>query len=589
MYLVLLETSGNQAYLFATNRLRENVGASELTYRASTQFVLKAVQEQKGPQNLWSDDPKKLRANISQIKTNPLITEIEVIVATSGKALLLVKDREVAEHIVSSVTKQALKEAPGLDICGVISEPFDWKKDSIHEQIKNVHQQFEQVRSTRPHPRARFPSSPITALCQSSGLPAGQLDNDGVAVSAVSQVKLKAANHWRDRIGHILKGSGYDVVKTIPELEKDFGTLNWFAVVHADGNGLGKIFLNFDRYIDYQGPEQNSHYVNQYRSFSLALEQVTENAFCYALNVLAKLKGGHSKNKTLPIVPLVLGGDDLTVICDGEYALEFTRIFLKAFEQFTEKSDSYNGIMPKIAEKAFHARRLSACAGIAITKAHFPFHNSYRLAEELMTSAKTVKKQFYIDTPQKERVPYPCSAMDFHLVYDASFSHLSEIRRHLKVDQNLGEGNQTQLIAKPYVVTADANLRHALNFNDKAGNGRVVGFNWVYQHRIIGLFARIQALLKKDEEGRRQLPNNQVHSLRDGLFLGRDVANGRFKLMRERYHTFNNFVEKADDQIKVEGLFRYIKPERKEEGYWETRFLDALEVAELWKEYYREE
>ena len=584
MYLVLLETSGNQAYLFATNRLRENVGASELTYRACTQFVLKAVQEQEGPQNLWSDDPNRLRANISQIKTNPLIAQIEVIVATSGKALLLVKDREVAKKIVSSVTKQALKEAPGLDICGVISDPFDWENDSIHEQIKTIHQQFEQVHSTRPHPAARFPSSPLTALCQSSGLPARQLDNDGVAISAVSRVKLEAANHWRKRITHILKGSGHDVLKTIPELEEDF-VPNWFAVVHADGNGLGKIFLNFDRYIDYQGAEQNRHYVNQYRSFSLALEQVTENAFRYALNVLTELKGKHSKNKILPIVPLVLGGDDLTVICDGEYALEFTRIFLKAFERLTEKSDIYNGIIPNIAEKAHHARRLSACAGIAITKPHFPFHNSYNLAEELIKSAKTVKKQFYIDTPQKERLPYPCSAMDFHLLYDASFSNLREIREHLKVDQNLDEDNQTRLTAKPYVVTADANLKQALNFNDKAESFRVVGFNWVYQHRISALFARIQALLKTDDEGRRQLPNNQVHSLRDGLFLGRDVANGRFKLMLERYHSFSSFVEQPDKDIKVEGLFRYLKKDR----YWETRFLDALEVAELWKDYYREE
>lgn len=592
LYLILLETSGNQSYLFATNRLRENVGASELTYRVGTQFVLEAVKNHGGA-DLWSNKPRTLRHNICKDKQQPIETSdtiIEVIIATSGKALFLAKDKKIAQSIVSEVTQRALQEAPGLDICGVISQPFEWENDNIHSQIREIHKTFEEVHSSRPHPLARFPNLPITTLCGNSGLPAYTTDNEGTDISAVSHVKQQLAEGWKDRIGKILADSDskYFVVKSISELEKHFGGLPWFAVIHADGNGLGKVFLNFDEHIkedpnykDQQIAIQNRTYLNKLRLFSLALEKSTENAFCNALNVLENFKDGKEKIGHLPIVPLVLGGDDLTVICDGKYALEFTRIFLREFERQTENQEIYKGIIPEIVANALNCPRMSACAGVAITKPHFPFHNGYALAEELLKQAKIVKEQVYTNNNEGVKTPYPCSAMDFHVVYNASSTSLSEIREMLTVDKDRVQNDQTRLTAKPYVVTADENLYEQ--------NHKIWGLTWAKQHHIRGLLARIQALLNTDQDDRRQLPNSQVHSLREGLFLGREEANGRFNLMLKRYPDFSTFLEvpSPDDDIKAEGLFRLAQNET--EIYWETRFLDALEVTDLWEDFYRED
>jgi hypothetical protein len=551
MHLVLIETSGNQAYLFATNRLAENIGASELTYKVGTQFVLEAVANQGGTK-LWSnnDSPQELRdklKNAPKIDTAP----IEVIIATSGKALLLVKDKSVAKAIISEVTERALRDAPGIDVCGVISQSFNWNKEYIHIKIKEIHKIFEEIRSSRPHPSARFPTLPITALCASSGLPAFRLiKKTGEAISKISNAKQTAATDWQKRIDKITKDSGYSVEKTISHLENDSGKeLDWLAVVHADGNGLGQIFLNFDKYIQTSTIAKNRSYVNKLRKFSIALEDATENAYRQALRVLKE----NQISLDLDIVPLVLGGDDLTVICDGKYALEFTRVFLKEFE----KQTASESIIAEIAQQALNAPRLSACAGVAITKPHFPFHSSYKLAEQLIKEAKTVKQQV-----QKDGKPYPCSAMDFQIIYDSSFTELSEARQRLFVDN----GN-TRLTAKPYVVSPRNSIKE---------------FDWANQHHIDNLlFTRIEILLQKDKENRPVLPRTQVQNLREGLFLGKQEADGRLQLIFERYK--KDKLEKFVEHNETKTLFR--RQTGTKDWEWETRFLDAFEAAAFWENY----
>jgi hypothetical protein len=125
LHVVLIETSGNQNYIFATNKLRENVGASELTARVGTQFALEAVREANGPP-LWADSIAEVRQALRNGDENRPVdgpNPVEVILAVSGKALLLVREKAVGMRIVRQVTLRALKEAPGLEVRGVISDP----------------------------------------------------------------------------------------------------------------------------------------------------------------------------------------------------------------------------------------------------------------------------------------------------------------------------------------------------------------------------------------------------------------------------------------------------------------------------------
>ncbi|WP_159790762.1 Cas10/Cmr2 second palm domain-containing protein [Sodalinema gerasimenkoae] len=557
-YLVLLETSGNQNFIFSTNKLKENIGASELTYRAGTRWVLDAVADiNQTPQLRQWTNSQDLRETLRDSDLNSPIEQgdnpLEIIIATSGKALILARTEEDAKDLIRRVTQRAIAEGPGLNLSGVFVAIEDWEKDkSLDNAIRQVHQTFEETQPYRPTPDARFLRLPIIADCSFSGLPASHLeprpDNQWLPISQVSASKRQAADKGLSRLHQIAP----NLIRDINKLERKFDSekIPWLAIVHADGNGLGQIFLNFAQCL---GDKQtNRDYIQAYREFSLELDECTEAAFREAVQTIFG-----EFDEAIPLIPLIIGGDDLTVVCDGKKALHFTQIFLKQFEAQTEQKT----VVAKIAKKQFSINRLSACAGIAIIKPHFPFSVAYELAESLIKSAKSVK-QTVIKPDSKPITPFPCSAIDFHILYDSTHIDLERIRRNLRPETT------TYLYNRPYVVTELDKLQSA------------EGHAWASQHHWNRLCDRVTRLQSDTEEGqdrdgdRSKLPSSQSHALRTALFRGREAANGQYALIKQRY-SLERFAE--DDEKK--SLF--YQSQDKGDITFHTTFLDALDAQEF--------
>lgn len=532
MHLVLIETSGNQNYIFATNKLRENVGASELTYRAGTEFVLDAIEcLTKGnggiPEDL--DDPRSY----------PKVPEraVEVILAVSGKALLLTQEESLARQIVRKVTLTALEGAPGLDIRGVVSPSFDFERDDIHRVIKDLHREYESLRSRMPGSAVRFRRLPIFEECVSSGLPANSYDKrtrDPGPRSVVSLIKQTVAGEGLKRIKK-LATQKYHLPGSVDDLDRL--DCDWLAVVHADGNGLGQVFLSFDQYVPGNGTshgQRNREYIDRLRRFSIALNQCTKKAFCDALSVFILSK---KRPDTIAVVPLVLGGDDLTVICDGRQALKFTKAFIETFEKETAHNADITAVL---------SQGVTCCAGVAIIKPHFPFFEAYELAESLLRSAKQLAKKDEHGNQRRR----PLSAIDYHILYDASGPDLRRIRKELAVDDG-----HTLLVGRPYTIGAEGPKNR----------------------RWADLTRWIAAVRAKDDDGRRRLPNSMLHELRESVFLGREAADARLKLFWERY------CDVGLRELAVSG-------ESSPSLFWEsphegvrTALLDAIDTAEFWE------
>jgi len=398
--VVLLETSANQAYIFGPNRLREAVGASELIARVGTQWVVDALAA------ALRTDPHTVAS--CRIAAGD---RAELVVATSGKAIVLAEELSLGHQLVEAVTTRALRDAPGLDVAGATwpvtgDDPFRWPA-----AMSDVHGALGQARSHCIPAEHRFLALPPFARCSTSDLPANEVDRSHPAsrdAGAPVPMSLTVAARRRrgvpeagvERVQRALTAAGGSarLRRRLADVEEDvepFG--DWLAFVHVDGNGIGQLMFG-------QGGE-GTDYVEQVRSFSLALDEAAAVALARALDCVWP-QGGE-----VPVAVLVLGGDDLTLACPGSVAVDLAAEYLSAFTDHTATDTRLTALAG--------GRGLGACAGIAIVKPHFPFSLAYAIADELTANAKSARTEF----PDA-----PFAALDFHVNFASGAQSVRDAR-----------------------------------------------------------------------------------------------------------------------------------------------------------------
>src|SRR5438552_12411821 len=145
MFLTIVDTTQIQAYVFASNRLRENIGASHLVAQATGRWARKAV-DQVGSSHNIADIGKGALNPQGMIVTNgsPHVETVdaEVVYTGGGNVVVLFQNADQVSKFKRTLSRRVLEEAPGLQL--VIAEgKFEWADKPLAAVMREVFNQLQ--------------------------------------------------------------------------------------------------------------------------------------------------------------------------------------------------------------------------------------------------------------------------------------------------------------------------------------------------------------------------------------------------------------------------------------------------------------
>ena len=502
-YLYGAAVQGIQNFIFKTNDLKHIVGASELVEQICT-------------------------SEFNDYRKNG-----EDVVKAAGNIKFIFNEKADCEEAVRAFPKNVMTMAPGITISqAVVALSDDFNDDDFAAAIDELESKLK-VQRNKP------PKSVTLGLmgikrANNTGLPVVKLE----AVFDKDGKKVLDENGKQKMLYLDDATSAKLSKKSMKKLcEKSFGSIDgelaleisditdkndWIAIIHADGNGLGQVVQKIGKKKD------------KFRTFSQTLDLATQKAAQAAYT--AVVKEARRNKDVIPARPVVLSGDDMTIIIRADLAVEYATAFIRAFEKFTGKDMStesgkiLGGILKdfNVFEKEKEEKNyLTACAGIAFIKSSYPFYYGYQLAEELCEQAKKDTKFIakngkpQIKNTQKgeEALNYlPASCLMFHKVQDSFITDYKDIiKRELTADDKLS------FKAGPYFI-----------------NESPMG-----KHTVEELTAESNSLSGENGEGIKSGIRNWI-SLR---LKNKDMADQRQRRMLQVFFEIYNDNEKKDNIV----------------------------------------
>jgi hypothetical protein len=438
--LTLVDVRGVQRYLFNANELKQNLGASALIEQATHDWIEDILQGCEYNHNLPQSN--RFLFNIDETKRlEDSALDAEVIFMGGGNVAILFRDSKRATTFAKEYTTKILLEAPGLEVAIGHTEVIWEESGALQDAWRKLTEEIMPMRK-----EGRATSQPVLGLgvtteCAFTGLPAivEQIeDGQGRLMSAEAIAKIDNVGPAKERLDFHLRIDPFKYPSAFNELGGERGHAQYLAVVHADGNGMGKRIKVSTNHPD------NRKMVNQMRAYSQSINRAGLNAMkavCDWIRITLQVdrdgeyyiedrwrsdKLIRLKDENLPLRPIVFGGDDLTFVCDGRLGLALAAKYLEALTKETLSDGP-----------------IFACAGVVIVHSTYPFARAYALAADLAREAK--HKAYEWDPDRKE-----VSLINWHFAPSGLMLSWKETQ-----DREFQNG---ALLLRPLVVTKSANI-----------------------------------------------------------------------------------------------------------------------------------
>lgn len=268
-----------------------------------------------------------------------------------------------------------------------------------------------------------------THIKQGEDLPAVSLDveqrheaarcaEEGTAVDTASLLsaktklrKLRRAQELKDLVGREERGEPRDR----PEADADRAGSGYLALIHADGNGVG-VGLGKDK-----SDGERAAFFHRVR---VLLRCATKKAI-----------DEHCPDQgQAPLIPLMLGGDDLLLVARAEIALPFVVTLCNELEALQRGTSDFV---------------LTLGVGVVFAKYTIPIHRLHEVAEQLASSAKRRFRGFKDDEPKR-------SVVDWAVFTSAWIDNPEDVRRR---DWLRGSGEHLHVLSqRPIDVVGEGPL-----------------------------------------------------------------------------------------------------------------------------------